>query len=38
MNAVVAKRIEELQILPGPEDATILALGGTPGKAYETRR
>jgi uncharacterized cupin superfamily protein len=26
------------KILPGPQGATVLALGGTPGKAYEARR
>ncbi len=26
------------KILPGPEGATLLALGGTPGKSYESRR
>ena len=26
------------KILPGPQGATVLALGGTPGKAYEPRR
>lgn len=26
------------KFLPGPDGATILALGGTPGKAYDARR
>jgi mannose-6-phosphate isomerase-like protein (cupin superfamily) len=29
---------QKRRIVPGSEGATILALGGTPGKAYEPRR
>lgn len=29
---------QKRKIVPGPNGVTILALGGTPGKAYEPRR
>jgi mannose-6-phosphate isomerase-like protein (cupin superfamily) len=29
---------QKRKIVPGPKGVTILALGGTPGKAYEPRR
>lgn len=29
---------ERRKIVPGPEGAVVLAIGGTPGKAYEPRR
>jgi hypothetical protein len=29
---------QKRKIVPGSEGATVLALGGTPGKAYEPRR
>jgi mannose-6-phosphate isomerase-like protein (cupin superfamily) len=29
---------QKRKILPGPHGVTILAIGGTPGKAYESRR
>ena len=29
---------QKRKIVPGPQGVTLLALGGTPGKAYEPRR
>jgi mannose-6-phosphate isomerase-like protein (cupin superfamily) len=29
---------ERRKIMPGPQGVTVLALGATPGKAYEPRR
>jgi hypothetical protein len=38
MGDVTVKRVEEIEHYQGPQGAIVLALGATPGRAYEPRR